>query len=122
MEQKTNLENMLKHRMQIKKCVFDILKDAGFTVKNEEELSGYFIFDFGEKSVYHFNIKEIKNDYKLNSYDTFMIKNAKYNNITNFKMVLFLSEINDVDNYESILALTRFKNIVSALQYKYGLK
>ena len=51
-----------------------------------------------------------------------MIKNAKYNNITNFKMVLFLSEINDVDNYESILALTRFKNIVSALQYKYGLK
>ena len=61
MEQKVNLENMLKHRTQIKNCVFDILKGKGFTVKNEEELSGYFIFDFGEKSVYHFNIKEIKN-------------------------------------------------------------
>ena len=74
------------------------------------------------KKELQFKFEEIKNDYKLNSYDTFMIKNAKYNNITNFKMVLFLSEINDVDNYESILALTRFKNIVSALQYKYGLK
>jgi hypothetical protein len=60
-EQKVNLENMLKHRTQIKNCVFDILKDAGFTVTNVEELSGCFIFDFGEKSVYHFNIKEIKN-------------------------------------------------------------
>ena len=74
------------------------------------------------KKELQFKFEEIKNDYKLNSYDTFMIKNAKYNNITNFKMVLFLSEIDDVDNYASILALTRFKNIVSALQYKYGLK
>lgn len=61
MEQKTNLENMLKHRIQIKNCVFDILKNEGFTVKNVEELNGYFIFEIGEKSVYHFNIKEIKN-------------------------------------------------------------
>ena len=61
MEQKVNLENMLKHRTQIKNCVFDILKNEGFTVTNVEELNGYFIFEIGEKSVYHFNIKEIKN-------------------------------------------------------------
>jgi hypothetical protein len=65
MEQKTNLDyslnNMLKHRTQIKKCVFNILKDAGFTISNVKELDGYFIFNFGEKSVYHFDIKEIKN-------------------------------------------------------------
>lgn len=60
-EQKVNLENMLKHREQIKKCIFSILNDAGFTVKNVQGLDGYFIFNFGEKSVYHFNIKEIKN-------------------------------------------------------------
>ena len=38
------------------------------------------------------------------------------------KLLDDVEKINDVDNYESILALTRFKNIVSALQYKYGLK
>lgn len=61
MEQKISFENMLKHRTQIKNCVFNILKDAGFTITNVEELDGYYIFDFGEKSVYHFDIKEIKN-------------------------------------------------------------
>lgn len=61
MEQKTNLENMLKHRTQIKNCVFNILKNSGFTITNIKGLDGYFITNFGEKSVYHFNIKEIKN-------------------------------------------------------------
>lgn len=46
-EQKVNLENMLKHREQIKKCIFSILNDAGFTVKNVQGLDGYFIFNFG---------------------------------------------------------------------------
>lgn len=60
MEQKTNLENMLKHRIQIKNCIFDILKDNGFTITNVEELNGYFIFEIGEKSVYHFKLKKLK--------------------------------------------------------------
>ena len=100
--------------VDIDKELTKIIKDLDTKDKKNE------LVEF--KKELHFKFEEIKNDYNLNSYDTFKLKNAKYNNITNFKMVLFLSEINDADNYASILALTRFKNIVSALQYKYGLK
>ena len=70
----------------------------------------------------HFKFEEINNYFGLKGFDTFVLKGAKYKDITNIKMVLFLSEIEDEDKYKNIICLTMLKNVVSALQYKYGLK
>ncbi len=50
----------IEYREKIKNTFFDVLKENDFTVENIEESNGYFLFEFGEKTVFHFNIKEIK--------------------------------------------------------------
>lgn len=50
----------IEYREKIKNVFFDVLKEYGFTVENVEESNGYFLFEFGEKTVFHFDIKEIK--------------------------------------------------------------
>ena len=50
----------IEYREKIKNAFFDVLKENDFTVENIEESNGYFLFEFGEKTVFHFDIKEIK--------------------------------------------------------------
>ena len=56
MEKKEKIE----YREKIKNAFFNVLKEHDFTVENIEESNGYYLFEFGEKTVFHFNIKEIK--------------------------------------------------------------
>lgn len=56
MKQKEKIE----YREKIKNTFFNVLKENGFTVENIEESNGYFLFEFGKKTVFHFTIKEIK--------------------------------------------------------------
>lgn len=96
MEQKISLENMLKHRTQIKKCIFKILKDVGFTITNVEELDGYYIFDFGEKSVYHFNIKEIKNW----KFGLWIVDTKDDDEIDIYRIALFGDKVDWIDKFK----------------------
>lgn len=96
MEQEISFENMLKHRTQIKKCVFNILKDAGFTVTNVEELDGYYIFDFGEKSVYHFSIKEIKNW----KFGLWIVDTKDDDEIDIYRIALFGDKVDWIDKFK----------------------
>lgn len=50
----------IEWREKIKSTLFNILKENDFTIENIEEGNGYFLFEFGEKTVFHFTIKEIK--------------------------------------------------------------
>lgn len=46
-------------KTKIKEILFKELEDNGFHVTNVEVGNGYFLFDLGQNSVVHFNIKEI---------------------------------------------------------------
>ena len=50
----------IEYREKIKDTLFNVLKENGFTLENIEEHDGYYLFEFGEKTVFHFIIKEIK--------------------------------------------------------------
>lgn len=56
MKQKEKIE----YREKIKSTFFDLIKEHGFTVENIKESDGYFLFEFGKKTVFNFTIKEIK--------------------------------------------------------------
>ena len=46
-------------KTKIKNACFNLLKEEGFTVINVKTGNGYFIFDLGQNSVVHFELKEI---------------------------------------------------------------
>lgn len=66
-----------------------------------------------------FKFLDILKDFGLKGYNDFDTKISKHNEITKVKQILFLAEQKEDWGY---VLLTHFKNIILALQYKYGLK
>lgn len=91
------------HRENIKSTLFNILKENGFTPENIEEHNGYYLFEFGEKTVFHFTIKEIKK-WKFGLW----IRDGKKKD--SFRIEFFGDKIDWIDKFKPTASTLSYEN------------
>lgn len=99
MEEKEKIE----HRENIKSILFNIFKENGFTPENIEEHDGYYLFEFGEKTVFHFTIKEIKK-WKFGLW----IRDGKKKD--SFRIEFFGDKIDWIDKFKPTASTLSYEN------------